>query len=277
MVEGTKVCLRCEQALPVAQFSRHRSRPDGLQAYCRACTSAANARSVARNKARRVIDVPERKRCPRCDATKVADEFHTDRRRHDGLYVNCRQCHRAITDAWKAVHHPDVSRHRRASYRRHAEKRRREAREYSEAHVEEARAKDRAWKRANRARATALEAIRRARKVNAVGDATPEQIAARVDFYGGRCWMCGDQWEHIDHVKPLSKGGSNWPANLRPACATCNLTKGDRWPWPSEAPAEHVLAVPHASPDDRPGRPSRNPRRPAGRPVRGGDGPPDPC
>jgi len=43
--------------------------------------------------------------------------------------------------------------------------------------------------------------------------------------------MCGAPWEHIDHVKPISKGGSNWPANLRPACEPCNLRKSDQWPY----------------------------------------------
>lgn len=70
---------------------------------------------------------------------------------------------------------------------------------------------------------------RRALKVGAPGFATPEQISARIAFYGHRCWMCGAPWRQIDHVKPLSKGGSNWPANLRPACRPCNGRKNNRW------------------------------------------------
>lgn len=31
----------------------------------------------------------------------------------------------------------------------------------------------------------------------------------------------------IDHVKPISKGGSNRRANLVGACQTCNVSKGD--------------------------------------------------
>lgn len=71
---------------------------------------------------------------------------------------------------------------------------------------------------------------RQANKRGASGDATPTQIAARVALWGGKCWMCGAAYEHIDHVKPLAKGGSNWPANLRPACAHCNSSKRDSWP-----------------------------------------------
>ena len=69
---------------------------------------------------------------------------------------------------------------------------------------------------------------RRARKLAAPGYATAEQIIARVEYYGRRCYMCGGPYEHLDHVIPIARGGSNWPANLRPSCAPCNMRKHDR-------------------------------------------------
>jgi 5-methylcytosine-specific restriction endonuclease McrA len=68
----------------------------------------------------------------------------------------------------------------------------------------------------------------RARKRSAKGTATAEQIAARIAMWGGRCYLCGDQATTLDHVIPLVRGGTNWPANLRPACWPCNLGKGRR-------------------------------------------------
>lgn len=63
------------------------------------------------------------------------------------------------------------------------------------------------------------------------GFCTPEQLIARIDYYANRCWMCGAPADQIDHVKPLAKGGSNWPSNLRPACGACNYSKSRKWPF----------------------------------------------
>jgi 5-methylcytosine-specific restriction endonuclease McrA len=58
----------------------------------------------------------------------------------------------------------------------------------------------------------------RARKSEAPGVYSRVAVQARIDFYGGRCWICSATAYAMDHVKPLAQGGSNWPANLRPIC-----------------------------------------------------------
>ena len=72
------------------------------------------------------------------------------------------------------------------------------------------------------------QARRRARLAKADGVFTKEQFEARWNLYGGSCWMCGGRADSMDHVIPLARGGSNWPANLRPACRSCNSRKGAR-------------------------------------------------
>ena len=48
--------------------------------------------------------------------------------------------------------------------------------------------------------------------------------------YGGHCAYCGKQLSMkemtVDHVKPLSHGGSDDINNLRACCFACNVTKG---------------------------------------------------
>ena len=69
---------------------------------------------------------------------------------------------------------------------------------------------------------------------------------------GGKCFYCGikltkiyffdergnvvsthHNW-HVDHVKPLSKGGTYDIENLVPSCPTCNMKKGAKYNEPEE-------------------------------------------
>lgn len=46
-----------------------------------------------------------------------------------------------------------------------------------------------------------------------------------------RCGYCGedlDDGSEIDHITPVSRGGSNDPSNLTLCCLSCNRTKGDK-------------------------------------------------
>lgn len=43
--------------------------------------------------------------------------------------------------------------------------------------------------------------------------------------WGGQCCYCDAPAEHLDHVRPLSRGGRDVLSNVVPACAECNLGK----------------------------------------------------
>jgi 5-methylcytosine-specific restriction endonuclease McrA len=67
---------------------------------------------------------------------------------------------------------------------------------------------------------------RLALKQNAAGKASAAEIKARFDYYGNRCYYCGcDGKMTIEHRIPLFRGGTNWPANIVPACGPCNSSK----------------------------------------------------
>ena len=98
----------------------------------------------------------------------------------------------------------------------------------------------RQWKLANpelhlelaRQRQHRRNAIKKSAKV---AEFTLEQLEQRVAYYGNSCYLkldcCTGDFDHIDHVKPLSKGGPHMLANLRPACGPCNRRKGAKWPF----------------------------------------------
>ncbi len=69
---------------------------------------------------------------------------------------------------------------------------------------------------------------RRSRKKSVGGEFTATDIKDLYATQGGRCYYCSIDIEagyHIDHMLPISRGGTNGPENLALACAPCNLSK----------------------------------------------------
>lgn len=76
---------------------------------------------------------------------------------------------------------------------------------------------------------------RRAAKMGAEGFHTEEDIYIQLARQDWRCYYCLKEFENdvydVDHLMPLTKGGSNWPANIVCACPSCNRSKNDKAPW----------------------------------------------
>jgi hypothetical protein len=84
-----------------------------------------------------------------------------------------------------------------------------------------------AWQKANPDKVAAAKAKQRARKRNLTPTLTPEEKARELAIYaeGQR-----EGW-HVDHIKPLAKGGLHHPDNLIAIPPLMNLQKGAQY-WP---------------------------------------------
>jgi 5-methylcytosine-specific restriction endonuclease McrA len=126
--------------------------------------------------------------------------------------------------------HPEPSRRWRAA---NPEKVRERNRNRYYANTEKVLEISRKWKESNPDKVKASAHRRRARLLNAPGSHTAGDIAAQHDSQQGRCAYCkievGKTW-HLDHVMPISRGGSNGPENLQILCPSCNLRKGAKDP-----------------------------------------------
>jgi len=71
---------------------------------------------------------------------------------------------------------------------------------------------------------------RRASRRGTKGSHTQAEWEARLELYDYRCAYCGRRGGRLtrDHVLPLARGGTDYIANIVPACRACNGLKGDR-------------------------------------------------
>lgn len=101
-------------------------------------------------------------------------------------------------------------------------------RKYHRTHQEQERAYQKRWLKENPDKAQLRWMHNRLRRKIALGECSGKQLRARINYYGGLCYLCGVPYEEIDHVIPIVVNPLNWPANLRPICCSCNASKGSK-------------------------------------------------
>jgi len=64
-----------------------------------------------------------------------------------------------------------------------------------------------------------------------VGILTPQDVQTVWEKWDGKCWICGDVADQLDHYRPINKeaGGTNTADNIRPICRECNQKRSHRW------------------------------------------------
>lgn len=92
---------------------------------------------------------------------------------------------------------------------------------------------------AHKAQVAAKTRRRRARKLGSIGSHTNAQIAVLLVMQKCKCASCKASIKlayHIDHMEPLSKGGSDGIENIQLLCPPCNLRKSNKDPlvWAAE-------------------------------------------
>lgn len=208
-----KQCSRCREVKHCSEFYPRR---DGRQPYrsqCKPCQNETNRRTrdpVKRREAERRRFLSDRQ------SARARGRRYRDRKRGAPPETYLPRGERTTAERnriWRIANSERLREYGRRYYREHRD---------------ESISNNREWRRNNPDRARAIRTRSKHLRRAARGHYSQEQLDARWHYYGGRCWLCGAIADTTDHVIPLSRGGTNWPANLRPACRPCNSGKKDR-------------------------------------------------
>ncbi len=200
------------------------------------------------------------KKCPKCEEIKPISSFYKSKQRKDGYRCYCISCQKKDSK-YIQDNYPEITRnYSKKHYYKDIEKSRevgkKRASKYSQKNREKLREKNITWQNNNRAKFNQMQREsyarhkeenksrhkkfmalhpeknkqyrnnRRARKLNAAGSFTNEEWKELCEKYNHICLRCKKKKPlTIDHVIPLSKGGSNSIDNIQPLCRSCNSSK----------------------------------------------------
>lgn len=224
-----KQCLSCNQVYPATTefFYKDKTRPSGLHVYCKSCQKQ-------KAKQRRIDNIDSLKETARKSRARNYEKIKIRKQKY-------------------AKEHPEYERERsrkrrekdpegnrkyqrewaKERYQESPEKGRTAAKKWRDNNPEKAREIDREWRKRNPLKVRAKGMRRTARKKNAEGVYTGNDVQKQYQLQKGKCYWCHkkvDTKYHVDHVIPLAKGGTNWPSNIVIACPYCNQSKGCKLP-----------------------------------------------
>lgn len=187
------------------------------------------------------------KRCSKCELIKPVTLFNRMSASRDGFASRCKDCSSACNRAYRRANRAELkqkriqrrqecpehaSEMRKRQYQRKRNQILQSKRAYYQNNRSDILAKHRAWYQGNRERHRVIYHIRESRKRRNGGRYTEAQWLALKAQYGHRCLCCGKGESEaaltVDHVVPLSRGGSSDISNLQPLCKTCNSAKGSK-------------------------------------------------
>jgi hypothetical protein len=217
MSNGIKKCSKCGQVKSLEEFHRNAASRDGRQSSCKDCRSLAAKSAYTANPQREMRALRAREwRAANPDKRREAERrwrlANPDKRRQTWA-------------DWAAKNKSWIQQRERLRVRKpDPEARRKANRKWRQRNRDAMREQTRTWRRRNRQRAREQVQRRRAIKAAAATFVLVTKDLARLTDRG--CVACGLPADSLDHMIPLSRGGSHGIGNLTPMCRGCNSSKG---------------------------------------------------
>lgn len=200
-----KTCSKCGQSKPLGKFSKHngkKSSKSGYRSSCKDCDVEYNRLYRQRNRDK--VNAAKR---------KWAADNKDSKAEQDKKYRLLNQEKIAKRNKQWRIKNSDYTKEKALAWRT-ANKQRKAI-------------TDRAWAQNNKENVRNISLRRRARLFqNGIYRVTKQDI---IRLLNAGCMYCGNPAQHVDHVIPVSRGGTHSIGNLTGACASCNLSKGSKF------------------------------------------------
>lgn len=199
-----KICRKCRKEYPIHFFSKHPHGKDGYLNNCKFCLNLADRERYKLNP-RKYLDANEKWR-------KKNPEKHN-------------RCSRN----WSAKNRDRSNAIKRNWRLRNPEKSAQATRNWQKNNPEKVNAHGRRWRKENHEKWSLINRRNQYRRKQAEGYFTNDDWQNILKIHNNSCVFCGTKDNiTIDHIIPLSRGGTNWPENLEPLCFTCNTRKHNK-------------------------------------------------
>jgi 5-methylcytosine-specific restriction endonuclease McrA len=186
--------------------------------------------------------VSKTKHCTKCGETKPVEAFSKHKCKKDGLQSKCKACAAVQGATYFAGNRVAKLAKQAAHYAANREDMLAKQAAYRAENRQKCNAAVAKWARANPDARRIHKQNRRAQEAQSGGKLSRGITAKLFKLQQGKCACCGETLEtlkngsvdgkkvHLDHIMPISKGGTNTDKNMQLLTSTCNLEKNAKHP-----------------------------------------------
>lgn len=233
-----KKCFKCKAEKSIFEFSKDAQKSDGLSSRCRECnktykkllassqikTSKNYSKAWRQKNKEKVAAHSQKWRDKNKEKIRESDRIKAAIKRKTKPEIVAKQKHDYYVRNKEKILQKD------AAYRSANPE---VQREYIRRNRDRVLALAMKYRAENVDRFRAYRSNRRAREMHSGKGIKPEDIAMLMTKQKRKCACCKTnikQLFHVDHIKPLARGGRHEKENIQLLCPPCNLSKGAKDP-----------------------------------------------
>jgi 5-methylcytosine-specific restriction endonuclease McrA len=173
------------------------------------------------------------KQCNKCKETKTLDQFYKDKKGKYGLGSKCKECSNKICKEYNNNNRDRLTKYRKEYYTNNRDKKLKYQKEYHNNNRDRLNKYRKEHHKTERGKlihklSSQNRRYRKQYNTNPGDKLTKKNIEYLTEVYK-HCAYCStpltSENTHIDHIHPLSKGGSHSIDNVVLSCKDCNLKK----------------------------------------------------